>query len=60
MAGLQSREGRTMTDSVSSAQYINVTDRQPRRHSKCSANALRQAATRVITFPVAKETIGFK
>jgi len=48
MAGLQSREGRTMIDSVVWAQYINVLDtqmhRQPHRHSKLGANALRQAA----------------
>jgi len=34
--------GRMMIDSVVWAQYINVTDRQPRRHSKCRANALRR------------------
>jgi len=33
MAGLQSGEGRVMIDSV-------VCERQPRRHSKCRANAL--------------------
>jgi len=33
-----------MIDSVVWAQYINVTDRQPRRYSKCRANALRRAA----------------
>jgi len=35
MAELQPGEGRTMIDSVVWAQYINVTHRQPRRHSKC-------------------------
>jgi len=51
MAGLQSGKGRTMIDPVLWAQYINVTDtvglqalfvtdRQPRRHSKCRANAV--------------------
>jgi len=44
MAGLQSGEGRMMIDSVVWAQYINVTNTQPRRHSKCRSNALRQAA----------------
>jgi len=34
MAGLQSGEGRMMIDSVVWAQYINLTDRQPRRHSE--------------------------
>jgi len=37
-----------MIDLVDWAQYINVTDtqthRQPRRHSKCYANAPRRAA----------------
>jgi len=32
MAGLQSGESRIMIDSVVWAQYINVTDTQPRRH----------------------------
>jgi len=31
-------------DSVVRTQYINVTDTQPRRHSKCRANALRRVA----------------
>jgi len=48
MAGLQSGECRMMIDSVVWAQYINETDtqtdRQPRRHSKCRANALRREA----------------
>jgi len=46
MAGLQSGEGRMMVDSVIWAQYINMrhTHRQPRRHGKCRANALRRAA----------------
>jgi len=47
MAGLQSREGRMMIDSVVWAQYINVTDTQtatqPRRHSSSRPNALRLA-----------------
>jgi len=34
MAGLQSGEGRMMIDSVVWPQYVNVTDTQPRRHSK--------------------------
>jgi len=33
-----------MIDSVVLAQYINVTDTQPRRHSKCRTNALCSAA----------------
>jgi len=43
-------EGRIMIDSIVWAQYVNATDtqtqthRQPRRHSKCRANALRRAA----------------
>jgi len=44
MAGLRSGEGCIMIDSVVWAQYINVTDRQPRRHSKCRDYALRRAA----------------
>jgi len=44
MAGLQSGEGRMMIDSVIWEKYINVTDTQPRRHSKCHDNALHQAA----------------
>jgi len=49
MAGLQSGEGCIMIDSVVRVQYINVTDtRQPRRHSKCRANALRLEAKVVI------------
>jgi len=44
MAGLQSGEGRMMIGSIVWAQYINVTDRQPRRHGECRANALRRAA----------------
>jgi len=45
MAGQQSCEGRMMIDSVVWAQYINdrQTDRH-RHHSRCHANALRQAA----------------
>jgi len=41
MAGLQSREERMMIDSVVWAQYINMTDTQPRRHSNSCPNALR-------------------
>jgi len=37
MAGLQSSEGRMVINSVVWAQYINVTDRQSRRHIKCLA-----------------------
>jgi len=44
MAGLQSGEGRLMIDSVVWAQYINVTDRQPHRHSKCRTKALHRKA----------------
>jgi len=51
MTGLQSDEGGLMIDSVVWAQYINVTDRQPRRHSKCRANALRRAAKSIKVFP---------
>jgi len=55
MAGLQSGEGRMMIDSVVWAQYVNVTDRQthrqPRRRSKCRANALRRAAKMPVVFP---------
>jgi len=40
-------EGRVMIDSVVWPQHINVTDRQPRRHSKCRANVLRRAAKAV-------------
>jgi len=47
MAGLQSGEGRMMTDSVVWAQYINMSDKQtdrlPRRHSKYRTKALRLA-----------------
>jgi len=50
MARLQPGEGRMMIDSVIWAQYINLTDTktdrqtlQPRRRSKCRANALRRA-----------------
>jgi len=44
MAGLQSGKGYMMIDSVIWAQYINVTDRQPRHHSKCHSNALCRVA----------------
>jgi len=48
MVGLQSGEGRMMTDSVVWAQYIKVTDTQtatqPRRHSNSRPSALRRAA----------------
>jgi len=46
MAGLQSGEDRMMIDSVVWAQYVTDTQphRQPRRQSKCRANALRRAA----------------
>jgi len=44
MAGLQSGEGRMMINTVVWAKCINVIDRQPRRYSKCHANALRRAA----------------
>jgi len=44
MARLQCGEGRMIIDSVAWAQYINVTDGQPRRHSKCRASVLRLAA----------------
>jgi len=44
MAGLQSGESRMMIDSVVWAQYITVTHRQPRRHSKYRANTPRLAA----------------
>jgi len=58
MTGLQSGEGRMMIDSVDWAQDINVTDthtdRQPRRHSKCRANALRRAAKTANTDLAAK------
>jgi len=48
MAGLQSGKCRIMIDSVVWAQCFNATDtrhtdRQPHRHSKCHANASRQA-----------------
>jgi len=53
MAGLQSGESRMMIDSVVWAQNVNVTHththRQPRRHSKCRANALRRAAKNLDT-----------
>jgi len=45
-AWLQSGEGRMMIDSVVWAQYINVTDTPPSRHSKGRANALRQKSAR--------------
>jgi len=54
MAELQAGESRTMIDSVIWAQYINVTntetDRQPRRHNKGCANALRRTAKNFIPF----------
>jgi len=40
MAGLQSGNGCTMTDSVVWVQYINMTDAQLCLHSKCCANVL--------------------
>jgi len=39
MAGLQSGESRTMINSVVWAQYINVTDTQPRRYMPRQRNA---------------------
>jgi len=44
MAGLQTGEGCMTIDSVVWAQYTNVTDRQPRRHSNSCPNAPHQAA----------------
>jgi len=43
MAGLQSCWGSTMM-AVAWAQYINMTDKQLRRHTKCCPNALRRAS----------------
>jgi len=37
-------EGRMVINSVVWTQYINVTDKQPRRHCNCRVNALRLAA----------------
>jgi len=46
----QSGESRMMIDLVVWAQYINVTDTEPRRHSKCRANALRREANKWVFF----------
>jgi len=43
MAGLQSGEGHMTIDSVVWAQYINVTDTQPRHHNKCRPQHWRRA-----------------
>jgi len=49
MAGLQSREGRTMIDSVVWAQYINVTDTQTATSPQQTHCVGRQKRTRDIT-----------
>jgi len=52
MAGIQSGEGRMMIDSVVWAQYINVTDTQPRLHSNSRPNALRSCSKWIDTLRI--------